>query len=150
MPRLPCGSARVAVAAAAGVLLLALTACTSPDDLGGFGLPAQPPDEPVPGTRTDVRGTLRVESNGCFTLESEAGTRRWIVWPSGLESDGDVVRLGGSDAAGDGDELTGVGAEVDPSALPQWENPDSYFYSFGTFCDADALGVIVLDEVALA
>ena len=141
------GSAGVALAAG---VLVALTACSPTDDTAGFGLPTQPPDEPVPGARAEVSGTLRVESNGCFTLESDAGTRRWIVWPSGLEADGDVVRLGGSDAAGDGDELTGVGAEVDPSAFPQWENPDSYFRSFGTFCDADTLGVVVLDEVALA
>jgi hypothetical protein len=145
------GSAvRLTGAAAAGTLLLALAACSAVDHTAGLGLPTQPPDDPVPGARADVGGTLRVESNGCFTLESDAGDRRWIVWPAGFAADGDAVRLAGSQRAGDGDRLAGVGADVDASALPAWTDVDSYFHSFGVFCDADRLGVVVLDEVALS
>jgi hypothetical protein len=36
---------------------------------------------------------------------------------------------------------------VDASALPEWENLDSYGHAFGSFCDAGVIGVVALDEV---
>lgn len=145
------GLGRGRAARAVGLVLAAVVgAGCGPvgDSSAGFGMPTQPRDRPVPGERTDVEGVLRVESNGCFTLELEDGARRWVVWPPGTGMDDDGVVLGRSSRVADGDRLTGTGALVDAAALPDWENADSYFRAFGSFCEAGETGVVVLDVVA--
>lgn len=132
-------------AAATAAVVLGVAACGS-ESQAGFGMPTQDGVGRVPGERTDVEGVLRVEDNGCFTIELDDGTRRWVVWPGGTEMDDDVAVLGATRAT-DGDRLSGRGVVVDASALPEWENPDSYGHAFGSFCDAGVLGVVALDEV---
>jgi hypothetical protein len=133
---------------AAGAVCLALSGCGAPSDSeGGFGLPRQPDDAPVPGARESLDGVLRVEADGCFTWESGSGERRWVLWPPGSEDAGAQVRLPDGALVGDGQALSGTGALVGATALPQWESADSYFRSFGTFCDAGDTGVVVLDAV---
>lgn len=136
--------------AATTVLCLSLAACAVQEgasDEAGFGLPVQPSDAALPGVREDVLGTLRVESNGCFTLELDGGGRPWLVWPPGATQEGAVVVLPGGDEVGDGDRLVAVGAPATAEALPGWSEPDSYFHAFGTFCEAHQRGVVLLDEV---
>jgi len=144
-PRTRRGLAAVAAAAAAAVLVLAGCAGAGDETLAGFGLPVQP-EEGVPGPRRPVSGVLRVEHNGCFTLEDAGGARRWLVWPRDARHDDDHVVLGDGTAVGDGAVLVGEGARVDAAALPDFTS-DGYYGSFGRFCGADELGVVVLDEV---
>ncbi|WP_084040258.1 hypothetical protein [Demequina sp. NBRC 110053] len=54
------------------------------------------------------------------------------------------------EALADGDAVAGTGALVEADALSEWNAGDgSYFGSFGGFCEAREIGVVVLDEVAL-
>ncbi|QHT55936.1 hypothetical protein GXP71_07515 [Cellulomonas sp. H30R-01] len=139
------GTRRTVRAGAAAATVLVLVACGTGSE-AGFGTPTQQSVGEVPGERTDVEGVLRVEANGCFTLELDDGTRPWIVWPEGTTMDADVV-VPGTTRATDGDRLAGRGVLVDASALPGWENADSYAHAFGAFCDAAVVGVVALDEV---
>lgn len=145
------GAVRTGVVQTAGtaVVVLVVAACGA-DSQAGFGMPTQTAVGGVPGERTEVGGVLRVEVNGCFTLELDDGSRRWVVWPDGFEHDGEGVVLARSFRALDGDRLVGEGLLVDAAALPDWENPDSYAHAFGTFCEAGDLGVVAFDEVATA
>ncbi|GGC09267.1 hypothetical protein [Cellulomonas carbonis] len=146
---------RRSVAVAALVLLLGAGAvsCATGDASteAGFGLPTQPPDDPVAGEREELRGTLHVEDDGCFTWVAEGGdeaSRPWIVWPSGGQHDGDHVTLPDGTSVGQGDLLVATGAHVEPEALPDYrDGGDSYFSSFGGFCGVRDRGVVVLDEV---
>lgn len=141
--------------AAAGVFVAAtmvlLSGCAS--DEGGFGLPtldAQDAEAAIASgaaVARSVTGALEVEANGCFTWTGDAdedGT--WIVWPADAEQDADVVVLGSGRRVADGDALDAVGAVVELDDLPDGTNPDSYFGSFGGFCDAAERGVLVLTE----
>ena len=149
--RRPGAAVRCAALAASGVLALpALAGCglgTGDDEtLGGFGLPVVP-EEGVPGARGEVTGVLRVERNGCFTLEYEDGARPWVIWPRTARHDGAEVVLGDGTAVGDGTRLVGSGARLGADALPGWDDEDTYLGSFGRFCEAGDVGVVVLDEV---
>jgi len=129
-------------------MVFALAGCsTDGEGEGGFGVPRQPADAPLAGTRTDIRGTVQVESNGCLTLDTGTGEPRWIVWPADQEDDQGQPVLDGR-VVGDGDVLVGTGAEVSIDALPDWPNRDGYFGSFAVFCSAEESGVVVLDAVA--
>ncbi len=129
-------------------LALLLAGCSG-DDEGGFGVPKQPADAPLAGTRTEIRGTFHVESNGCWTLDTGSGGHRWIVWPADQEDDQGQPVLDGRVVA-DGDELTGTGAELSADALPEHGNPDGYWGSYSSFCSAQQTGIVVLDDVARA
>lgn len=139
-------STRGAVAGALVLLCAGLAGCGpgTADDTAGFGLPIH--EAEPSSTVEEVSGTLRVESNGCFTLEV-GGTRPWVVWPPGSSHDGDQVLLADGEAVADGDRLTGTGTLEGADALPDWTNPDSYFHSFGTFCEAEERGVVLLTQV---
>jgi hypothetical protein len=119
------------------------------DDEAGFGLPRQPADAPLAGTRTEIRGTFHVESNGCWTLDTGSGGHRWIVWPADQEDDMGQPVLDGRVLA-DGDELRGTGAEGTTDVLPERGNPDGYWGSYSSFCSAEQTGIVVLDDVARA
>jgi hypothetical protein len=124
---------------------LALAACGTADDTeGGFGVPRQPSDDPFAGPRTDIRGTVQVESDGCLTLDTGTGESRWIVWPADQEDDQGQPVLDGR-VVGDGDVLVGTGAEVTVEALP---DANGYYGSFAAFCSAEETGVVVFDDVA--
>lgn len=136
--------ALVLLAASAALAACAADASTEV----GFGLPTQPPDEPVEGPREELRGRLHVEDDGCFTWDTGGATRPWIVWPAGGEHAGDRVVLPDGTSVGDGDALVATGARVAPDALPDYrDGGDSYFSAFGGFCGVEDRGVVVLDEV---
>ena len=46
-----------------------------------------------------------------------------------------------------GAALVGTGVEADADVLPDWDIEGGYFRSFGDFCDAGGIGIVVLDEV---
>ena len=129
-----------------GTAVLLLAGCGVTGDEAGFGVPRQPAGPPLAGTRTEIRGTVRVESNGCLTLDTGSGERRWIVWPAGQEENQGRPALDGR-LVTDGDELTGTGSVVSADALPDWSYRDSYFGSYGAFCGAGQKGIVVLDDV---
>lgn len=138
------------------VLLLGLVGCSGTEAEAGFGLPTLSHTEmqsaaSAPGsTFTSSFGTLRVESNGCFTFEDsdEAnGRRAWIVWPDTAHQDGSAVVLGSGVRLGQGDSLSGHATHVHLSDLPDGSNESSYFGSFGRFCDAGANGVVLFTDV---
>lgn len=138
------------------ILLLGLVGCSGTESEAGFGLPTLSHTEmqnvtSAPGsTLTTSLGTLRVESNGCFTFEeSDAanGRRAWIVWPDTAHQDGSAVVLGSGARLGQGDRLSGHAMHVGLSELPDGSNESSYFGSFGRFCDADANGVVLFTDV---
>lgn len=146
---------RVAVASLA-ISLLGLAGCSEIAPEGGFGLPTLSDADvrsvaSARGTALTISaGTLRVESNGCFTFEdAEAtdGRRAWIVWPDTAHQDGDEVVLGSGARLGSGDDLSGTATAVDLSDLPDGSSASSYFGSFGRFCDADTRGVIVFADI---
>lgn len=133
-----------------GAVPAALAACSGEEPSDGFGVPTVAFEEAVEAAAEPVEGTVAVRANGCFDLELPDGEVRWIVWPEGtrLGDDGDqlVVR---DLLVRDGDAISGTGALAGAEVLPGWEDPDSYFASFGTFCEAQEYGVVVLDEVTL-
>jgi hypothetical protein len=132
----------------AAVVVLLVAGCgPDGDDEGGFGVPTQPADAPLAGTRVPITGTVQVERNGCLMLDTGTGRPRWIVWPADQEDDQGQPVLEGRLVV-DGDVLSGTGAELTADALPDWANRDSYFGSFGTFCSAEETGIVVLDDVA--
>jgi hypothetical protein len=47
----------------------------------------------------------------------------------------------------DGDELTGTGTVASADVLPDSSDPNGYFGSYGAFCAADRIGIVVLDDV---
>ncbi|WP_144268221.1 hypothetical protein [Demequina sp. NBRC 110055] len=133
---------------------MALAACDTTDEaLGeaqaGFGVPRQPDDAPIEGERTDISGVVRVRGNDCVDLEVD-GLQRWAVWPadSGAVDGGAMPELDGV-AVDAGDGITGTGALVTADALPDWGG-DGYFAAFGGFCDADKVGVVVLDHATIS
>ncbi|MDN4489876.1 hypothetical protein QQX13_03430 [Demequina sp. SYSU T00068] len=129
------------------IALLAVAGCGAGGDAeAGFGVPRQNQIDEVTSDREPVNGVIDVAGDGCMNLELPTGETRWIVWPPDAEQgdSGDVVLSGGQEF-GDGDAITGVGALVSLGELPDGSNADSYFSSFGAFCDADEAGVAVLD-----
>mgnify|MGYP000067792670 CR=1 FL=1 len=121
------------------------------DAMAGFGVPRQTTIDEVTAERLPLSGTIEIAGDGCLYLAMDGGARPWIVWPPGAAqgADGGVVTASG-EALGDGDAVLGVGAVVTLADLPDGADPDSYFGAFGGFCDADAAGVVVLDQVSRA
>jgi len=122
-----------------------LTAGCSADDEGGFGVPQQPADAPLAGSRTPIHGTVEVQPNGCLMLDTGTGRPRWIVWPADQAAEQGQPVLDGRLVVV-GDVLSGTGAEVSVDALPEWPNRDGYFGSFAVYCSAEESGVVVLDD----
>ena len=141
-----------------GILLaaaVALTGCAAPDSKGGFGLGTLQPSSAdaafasAGATPAELHGALAVESNGCFTWRSDDDTDgAWLVWPDGALDDADGVVLPDGRRVADGAALHGTGAVVALADLPDGSAADSYFGSFGGFCDADRRGVLVLADVS--
>ena len=146
---------RAGAAVVVGIALAALCGCAS--DEAGFGLPVLDADDAQAAIasgaaeQASLAGTLRVESNGCFTWSDASGAEdldgAWIVWPAEARQDGDAVVLGSGARVGENDDIDVVGAAVELDDLPDGANHDSYFGSFGGFCDAGEHGVLVLTEV---
>lgn len=140
---------RVPWLSAAAVLLLAACGTDDPDQgMAGFGLPTVAPDD-IDGPRTELAGTLHVERDGCFTWsgDDDVSERRWAVWPASASHDGDHVALGDGSTVTEGDAVVGTGVRAEASSLPEWDERDSYFHSFGTFCGAAERGIVVFDDV---
>ncbi len=148
----------VARGAGAGIIavvaLAALAGCASTE--AGFGLPTLETADAETAISTgsaepgSLTGALHVESNGCFTWtaanDTDEADGAWIIWPAGGRQDGDAVVLGSGARVGEGGDLEAVGAVVALDDLPQGENHDSYYVSFGEYCGADERGVLVLTE----
>lgn len=147
-------------AAAIAVLTLPIAGCGS--DIGtqaGFGLAELSPDDieqvlDAAGTEaTSMSGELVVRRNGCFAWSGEGQEDgAWIVWPdsAGLdEGDGSRVVLPGGEVVTDGSAVVVTAAAVGLDQLPGGANPDSYFGSFGRYCEADARGVLVVVDAAV-
>lgn len=152
------GTRRALAGVVAVATALTLAACGTggaEDEFGesseaGFGVAQLQSADQVEGVREPIRGTVSVASNGCLRLLIDDGTAPWIVWPPGSElaDNGGVVADGSRYY--DGDVLVGAGILVDLADLPDGDNPDSYFSSFGGYCGADETGVVVFDAVAHA
>lgn len=135
--------------------LLALAGCGALGDAEvGFGVPRQNQIDEVTAERAPVNGTVVDAGNGCLQRAMEDGSHPWIVWPPNAgpgHADEDfesAVEVEGVEY-GDGSPVTGVGALVTLADLPCGSNADSYFGSFGGFCDAAETGVVVLDWLEL-
>ena len=138
------------LAAIAGVGAATLAGCAGEDDSAGFGVPTLVFSEVIDTVAQPLEGTVVVESNGCFDLELPGGELRWIVWPEGtrLGDDGDQVVVGELPVS-NGDAITAAGAVAEADVLPGWENPDSYFASFGAFCGAEERGIVALEQASV-
>lgn len=143
----------LALAAVAAVVALS-SGCSASDSEAGFGLPTLDPEEAASAAASagsqeqSVNGALAVESNGCFTWRSDDDADgAWLVWPDDASQDADVVVLGDGRRLTDGDPVAGSAVLVTLADLPDGGNSDSYFGSFGGFCDAGARGVLVVTEI---
>lgn len=131
---------------------IGLAGCAS--DEAGFGLPHLSADEAASvldgngGALGPVSGSMNVESNGCFTWESDDAESdgAWIIWPEDAAQDDDEVVLGSQERVGDGDHLTVNASTVKLNELPHGDDPESYLGSFGRFCGADERGVLLVTE----
>lgn len=140
------------------VAVSVLTGCaTSGADEAGYGLGSLAAQDAHAAldragvTAEELRGTLLVRPDGCFTWSGDEGDGAWIVWPDSAvpdPDDGGRVVLPGGPVVSDGSTLSGQGSLVTLADLPEGDNPDSYFGSYGGFCDADTRGVILLTDVA--
>lgn len=122
----------------------------------GMGLPTLTPGDrdtvlvQAPRGTASVTGALSVAGNGCFhwAQPGSPADGAWVVWPDDARQDGAEVVLDGGDRIGDGDGVRGEGGIVMLDDLPEGAEEQSYFGSFGRFCDADERGVLVLVTVA--
>ena len=101
--------------------------------------------------RVNLSGSIGVDRKGCFTWVSvdadDPLNGSWIVWPDGTRQEDDEVVLPSGKHLGAGDTVAAVGAPVAVANLPLGTDDQSYFGSFGQFCDADDHGVLVVTEV---
>lgn len=140
---------RVAMRVMLPVVLLgaALAGCSGEDNEAGMGLPNHRPGESYPGARGPVTGTVRQQSNGCFRMDTPAGSRL-VVWPGDSDHDPEdptYIRLPSGRRVHDGDRVAGTGLEYPATALPGV--PDGYWGGVITFCAPDDATVLVLDDV---
>lgn len=143
------------VMATIAVLLVSICGCSGSTH-SGYGLPTLAPEaqrqvlEDSGRSPVSLDGSLRIESNGCMTLDDSSLTgevQAWIIWPDTAHQDGDAVILDSGSKLVDGDSIGGAGAYIDLTALPDAAEASSYFASFGRFCDAAERGVVLLTEV---
>lgn len=141
----------------AAVLAASITGCESDEGLTGMALPTLGPDDHVDGTPVSFEGVVRISPQGCLmvglTAPAGDGADRWAVWPSGAKE----VYGAGPDASngvlvGDqqyvkDDPITGTGRLVALEALPGGGKGGGYFRSSGTYCDAQDVGVLVMDNI---
>jgi hypothetical protein len=139
----------------AGTLLLVTTVCAAAAACSGaqvgFGVPRQPSPSAFAGARQDVAGVVAIRANGCVDLDLDDLGLRWIVWPDATTTANDGADIVVRDhVVASGDTMTGTGTLADASVLPGWQDAQgSYFGSFGRFCKADELGVVILDDATV-
>ena len=141
----------------AGVCLLIVVALSGCAASVGFGAPTLTSAEAdavvrdAAANRVNLSGSIGVDRKGCFNWVSvdtnDPLDGSWIVWPDGTRQDDDEVVLPSGTHLGAGDTITAVGAPVAVANLPLGTDDQSYFGSFGPFCDADDHGVLVVTEV---
>ncbi|MDT0157199.1 hypothetical protein Q9R19_06120 [Microbacterium sp. ARD32] len=139
------------------VVVSSLSACgTAPTDEGGFGLGTLSSEDAVRAADAagvvegPLQGWLAVSSSGCFHWSGDIGDGAWIVWPDSArldDADGARVVLENGEVIAAGSTLSGFGAIIALEDLPQGDERDSYFGSFGGFCGAGETGVVLLSEV---
>ena len=114
-----------------------------------MALPNHRRGETYPGARGPVGGTVALQPNGCFRLDTPAGGRL-VVWPRGAEQDPDdatAILLPTGRRLHDGDRVAGTGLEYPAAALPGV--PDGYWGGVVSFCAPKDRTVLVLDDVRL-
>ena len=103
---------------------------------------------PTPDAQESIAGTVIVADDGCFHLETESG-RRFVVWPSGTQQDGAVVRLPDGRELGQGDPISGRGWLLEAAeAVAAADEPDGYLAAVIGFCADDGESLAVLAEPA--
>ncbi len=139
----------------AGAVLLAAAVCAAAagcsDAQVGLGIPRQPSPSAFAGPRQDVVGVVAVQADGCVDLDLGDRGLRWVVWPDSTTTANDgadvVVR---DHVVASGDTVTGTGTLAGAGVLPGWQDAQgSYFGSFGRFCKADEVGVVILDDATV-
>ena len=140
-----------------GLCLLIVVALSGCADSVGFGAPTLTSAEAdavvkdAAANRVNLSGSIGVDRKGCFTWVSVGADDplegSWIVWPDGTRQEDDEVVLPSGTHLGAGDTVVAVGAPVAVANLPLGTDDQSYFGSFGQFCDADDHGVFVITEV---
>lgn len=134
-------------------VVLALAGCTSSE--AGFNLPTLSETDAAKfldlysEVPRSLAGSLTVESNGCFTWNSDDpdSDGAWIVWPGDASQDDDEVVLGAGERVGDGDAMNVTAGTVPLEELPQGADQNSYFGSFGLYCEADERGVLMITDI---
>ena len=136
------------------LIVVALSGCAASVGFGAPTLTSAEADAVVrdaAATRVNLSGSIGVDRKGCFTWVSVGADDplegSWIVWPDGTRQEDDEVVLPSGTHLGAGDTVVAVGAPVAVANLPLGTDDQSYFGSFGQFCDADDHGVFVITEV---
>ena len=141
----------------AGVCLLIVVALSGCAASVGFGAPTLTSAEAdavvrdAAANRVNLSGSIGVDRKGCFNWVSvdtdDPLNGSWIVWPDRTRQDDDEIVLPSGTHLGAGDTITAAGAPVAVANLPLGTDDQSYFGSFGQFCDEDDHGVLVVTEV---
>lgn len=140
-----------------GVLLIAagVSGCAASVGFGAPTLTSAEADAVVKDAaaiRVNLSGSIGVDRKGCFNWVSvdtdDPLNGSWIVWPDGTRQEDDELVLPSGKHLGAGDTIVAAGAPVVVANLPLGTDDQSYFGSFGPFCDADDHGVLVVTEVA--
>ena len=167
MARIPAGTKRRRRLATCAVILTVLTVACSADPLGGQstvisfippepalggdGLPVLNPNQILARTPVPVEGEFNLEANGCWTADLGDGFTRVVVFPVGFEKPSDNgAAMRGADGTIITDDMLfdGSGAVSPVSTLPGY--PDGFWGNYVSFCDPNALEVLVLSEVGAA
>jgi hypothetical protein len=127
----------VAFAIVGVVLTVAITRDAS-DNRAGLGLPTENLVERPSDGSTALAGALHVAGNGCFHLDADDGTRYFVVWPQGFESDAAEVVAPGGARYGDGDPVAGDGWIRDADeVVAAADGPDGYMGAVLGYCAED-------------
>jgi hypothetical protein len=126
---------------------LSLPAASDQSNLGGDGLPVQTEDQQILHDAHPVTGVLRLQPNGCWTVEAD-GTQMVVIFPIGFlkpPDDGRSMQSPDGFFFSDGSSFEGMGSAVPVGRLPGY--PDGLFGDYLAFCGPDTPEVFVLDSI---
>lgn len=143
------------LAACGGRTLVETTAIVfipPPDEaLGGDGLPVLNPNQPITHVSVPVQGAFDLRSNGCWIADLGDSFDRLVIFPVGYDKppeDGAVMRGPDGTIVTDDMAFDGFGSVSPVSMLPGY--PEGYWGGYVSFCEPDALEVLVLSELQAA
>lgn len=141
----------------AALLAASTTGCGSEEGLTGMALPTLSSRDQVDGALVSFEGVVGIGPQGCLmvglTDPPGDGADRWAVWPTGAE---EVYAVGPQATNGvlidsqqyvEDDPITGTGRLVPLEAVPGGGRGGGYFNESGTYCDAQDVGVLVIDDI---